>query len=146
MKHLADLNLLIDAASAIAGNDSKLAALLGQHRSKVSDWRRGTQDCPPEDQALMASIAGYDAVQTLIRATVEKHEGKPKGDLLMKVLGKPSLAIGGVAGFAGAVALAIFSMVPMPSQATPIKNNTMCIMLNDLCNDICGKSVLKDHV
>lgn len=112
MKHLDELNLLIDKASSIAGNDSKLAALLGQHRSKVSDWRKGSQDCPPEDQALMAGIAGLDAAQTLIRATVEKHEGKPKGDLLMKVLGKPSLAIGAVLGFAGQLAVMTGLMTP----------------------------------
>jgi hypothetical protein len=64
----------------------------------------------------MAGIAGFDPVQTLARATVEKWEGKPKGDRLMRVLGKALLATGAVAGSAGASAAAIFLPTPI-SQA-----------------------------
>ncbi|MDH6594347.1 hypothetical protein M2165_004236 [Variovorax sp. TBS-050B] len=123
MKHLQELNLLIDAASAIAGSDAKLALALGASRGNVSDWRKGTRPCPPEHQVLMAAIAGFDAQQVAARALVEKHEGTAMGDKLMRALGKPSLAIGAVGGFVGAVALAIFSMIPLPSSAAPAEHN-----------------------
>lgn len=67
----------------------------------------------------MAHIAGLDPVQVLARATVEAYEGKPKGDALMKALGKASRLTGAVAGFVGAVALAISSLIPTRVEAGP---------------------------
>lgn len=132
MKHLESLNVLIDKASAIAGSDYKLAQSLGVPRGHISDWRHGRRTATPADQALMAHVAGLDPVTVLARATVEQFEGKPKGDMLMRALGKASRLTGAVAGFVGAVALAIFSMTPQTSQAhpgsQPTKNNTMCVM------------------
>jgi hypothetical protein len=111
MKHLESLNVLIDKASAIAGSDYKLAQHLGVPRMTVSGWRHGRRTATPADQALMAHLAGLDPVQVLARATVEAYEGKPKGDALMKALGKASLAIGAALGSAGAVAQPIGSMI-----------------------------------
>ncbi len=69
-------------------------------------------------QALMASVAGLDPLQTLARATVQKFEGERKGDLLMRALGKASRLTGAAAGIVGAVALAIFGLItPQTSQA-----------------------------
>lgn len=112
-----ELIVLMDKAAAIAGSDYKLAQLLGTGRQSVSNWRHGVVPCPVEVQALMAHIAGLDPVAELARAVVRKHEGTTKGDLLMKALGKASRLTGAVAGFVGAVALAIFSMTPQPGQA-----------------------------
>lgn len=111
MKQLEELNLLIDKASAIAGSDAKLAKLVGAHPQNVSNWRHG-KSCPPEMQALMAHVAGLDPLAELARATVRRFEGEKKGDLLMKALGKASLATGAVLGSAGAAAQAIGSMIP----------------------------------
>ena len=102
---------LIEEASKKAGSDTKLADLIGQPRQRISGWRHGHKDCPPEDQALMAAVAGFDPMATLARAVVNKHEGKKKGDLLMKVLGKALLATGAAASSAGASAAQIFSTV-----------------------------------
>ena len=121
MKHLDELNFLIDAASKIAGNDSRLAAMLGVPRQHVSMWRKGAKACQPEDQALLASVAGFDPQETLIRATVQYWEGKPKGDRLMRVLGKLSRATGAALGFVGASALAIYSMSPTPANAKAVE-------------------------
>jgi len=101
LTHLEELNFLIDKASAIAGSDNKLATMIGTTRMAVSDWRAGRRPCPPEQQALIAAVAGLDPQQTALRALVQRHEGTPMGDKLMRVLGKPSLAIGAVAAFAG---------------------------------------------
>ena len=102
MQHLQELNMLIDAASRIAGSDYKLAQTLEVPRQHISAWRHGVKTATPEDQALMAGLAGFDPIQTLARATVEKWEGKAKGDRLMKVLGKALPAIGAALGSAGA--------------------------------------------
>ena len=117
MKHLEELIFLIDAASAIAGNDNRLAASLGVSRGNVSDWRAGRRACPPEHQVLMAALAGFDPLQTATRALVHKHEGTDLGDRLMRALGKASRATGAVLGFVGASALAIYSLAPTPSHA-----------------------------
>jgi len=119
MNHLEELNVLIDRASAIAGSDAKLARTMGVPPQHVSNWRHGHKTATPADQALMAHVAGLDPVVTLARATVQQYEGKPKGDALMKALGKASRLTGAVAGFVGAVALAISSLVPTRTEAAP---------------------------
>lgn len=126
MKHLDDLNLLIDKASAIAGNDSRLSAQLGVTRQIVSQWRKGKRPCQPEEQALLAAVAGLDPVATLARATVEYWEGKPKGDRLLKALGKPSHLTGAVAGFVGAAVLAIFGLIT-PTRTDAAPSGTQCV-------------------
>jgi len=107
-----DLIKLIDAASKRAGSDGKLAVMLGVPRQHVSNWRHEHRPCNPENMALMAHIAGFDAIETLARATVKQYEGTAKGDLLMRALGKVLLATGGAIGSAGASAQAIFSSTP----------------------------------
>jgi hypothetical protein len=106
-----ELIILMDRAASIAGSDYKLAQMLGTGRQSVSNWRHGVVPCPVEVQALMAHIAGLDPVAELARAVVRKHEGTAKGDLLMKALGKASLATGAVLATAGANAQAIFSSI-----------------------------------
>lgn len=114
--HLEELNeLLTRAAKALGGNDTKLAKTLGVSPQRISNWRHGHKTCQPEDQALLASIAGMNAIEVLARATVKQHEGTAKGDLLMRALGKSLLATGGVLGSAGASAAVIFSSTPTGS-------------------------------
>ncbi|WP_295542048.1 hypothetical protein [uncultured Pseudacidovorax sp.] len=120
-----DLIFLIDAAKAITGSDSKTADALGVSRGNVSDWRHGRQPCSPEMQALLASIAGFDPAETALRAMTKKHEGSALGDKLARVLGKLSPATGVVAGFVGAVALAIFGLIT-PKPATAQTLDTQC--------------------
>lgn len=117
MTHLDSLNILIDKASAIAGSDYKLAQTLGVGRQVISNWRHGRKTATPEDQVLLAGVAGLDATPILARAIVEKHEGTAKGDRLMKVLGKALLATGGAIGSAGASASAIFLSPTLPGHA-----------------------------
>ncbi|MBB4225601.1 hypothetical protein [Variovorax guangxiensis] len=128
--------MLIDKAKEISGSDYKLAKLTGHTPQQISDWRHGRKPCPPEDQALIAGVAGLNAEQVALRALVEKHEGTAKGDRLMKVLGKALLATGGAIASAGASAAAISSTIhTVPSLATAaewlVGIYTMCIMLNN---------------
>lgn len=109
MSHHDELNLLIDQASGIAGGDSKLGRQMGVTAQRICDWRAARRTATPEDQALLAAIAGMDPVQVLARAMVQKHEGTKKGDQLMRALGKALLATGGAIGTAGASAAGTFS-------------------------------------
>jgi len=122
MQHLNELRDLISQAADRAGNEAKLAKALGVPQQQISNWKAGTRSCVPEDQALLASIAGLDPIATLARAMVYKHEGTPRGDRLMRALGKSLQATGAALGSAGASAAAICLLIvslvmPAPTQA-----------------------------
>ena len=125
-----ELNILIDKASAIAGSDYRLAKMIGMTPQNVSNWRHGQASCSPENRALLAAVAGLDPVAELARATVEKHAGTSKGDMLMKALGKGLLATGVALASAGAAAHQISSMVPSAADLLTRAANTMCVMSN----------------
>lgn len=95
-----NLNALIAKASGVVGSDAKLARAMGIAQANISLWKAGTRTCTPEDRARLAGFAREDAVQELVRATLEKTEGTLRGEQLRQVLGKwlhqTSAAIGGV--------------------------------------------------
>ncbi len=101
MQHLQTLNLLIDHAKKNAGSDSAVAKAIGVPIQHVSNWRHGRRTATPEDQALLAAVAGLDPVAEMARAMVAKYEGTPKGDKLMRALGKALPVIGAAIGSAG---------------------------------------------
>jgi hypothetical protein len=90
-----EIKKLIDEASAIAGTRYKVAQALHVAPSLIYSWESGRKPCPPADIALMAHIAGMDPQKWLIRATLERYEGTPKGEQLAQALGKPLQATGG---------------------------------------------------
>lgn len=129
MEHLEALNVLIDKAKSITGSDAATARLVGVVPQRMANWRNGSATCSPEDQALIAAAAGLNAEQVALRAMVMKHEGTPKGDRLMKVLGKALLATGGALGSAGASAAAIFSTIPAPADLwATVARGIQCIL------------------
>lgn len=87
---------LIDKAAEKVGTRYKLAKLLGVSASQVYDWQEGRKKCSPADRARIAGFAGDDAVQELVRATLEETAGTTRGDQLRQVLGKWSRQTGGV--------------------------------------------------
>lgn len=113
-----ELKLLIDKAASISGSRYALAKALHAKPSQVYDWEAGRKTRPPGDIALMAAIAGYDPVQWLVRATLEKYEGTEKGDQLARALGKPSPATGEATALGGADA-------PETSSQDPDGHSTM---------------------
>lgn len=130
MEQLSHVIELIDKAAAIAGNDNKLATAIGVPRMRINQWRKGVS-CPIEDQALIAYVAGLDPIEHLARGAVLKHQGGAKGDRLMRVLGKSSLAIGAALAGVGANAHQIFSTIPAAGHAVDwliAAIATMCIM------------------
>lgn len=88
MQQTETLKTLIDKAAAIVGSEAKLARALGVPAQHVSNWKAGSRTCMPEDRARIAGFAHEDALQELVRATLEKTEGTLRGEQLRKVLGK----------------------------------------------------------
>lgn len=86
-KELDKLNLLIDKAKLIAESDYKLAKMMGVAQPVIPMWRSGKRTCSPADRAILAGIAGDDAVQELVKATLEKEKGTRRGALLGELLG-----------------------------------------------------------
>lgn len=79
---------LIDKAAEKVGNRHKLAKVLNCTISQVYDWHAGTKRCSPADRARLADLAGEDALQELVRATLEETAGTTRGEQLKAVLGK----------------------------------------------------------
>jgi DNA-binding transcriptional regulator YdaS (Cro superfamily) len=85
-----DQNLLalIAKASEAVGSDAKLARAMGIAQQNISLWKSGERTCTPEDRARLAGFAKEDALQELVRATLEKTAGTLRGEQLRQVLGK----------------------------------------------------------
>lgn len=88
------LEKLIDAASAIAGSEYKLAKELGIPQSHIWAWRHGTRTCSAEDRALMADLAGVDPWAEIAEAMTERWAGKPKGDRLRAIFSRRLQSVG----------------------------------------------------
>ena len=99
---------LIDKACAKVGNKATVAKFLECAPSQIYDWYYETKRCRPADRARLAALAGDDAVQELVRATLEETAGTPRGEQLKAVLGK-SLRQTGEA--LGGVVLALISLL-----------------------------------
>ena len=95
MSSIESLNLLIAKAGAIAGSEYKLAKAMGVPQTHLSMWKSGAKTCTPPDRARLAGFAKEDAVQELVRATLEQTAGTLRGDQLRQVLGKLSKVTGG---------------------------------------------------
>lgn len=105
---------LIDKASEKCGTRYKLAQNLGVTPTQVYDWEQGRKPCSPADRARLAGFAGEDAVQELVRATLETARGDTRREQLHQLLGKSSRAIGGALGF---VVPALISLTSGPAEA-----------------------------
>jgi DNA-binding transcriptional regulator YdaS (Cro superfamily) len=88
MQHDDALNRLIEKASEAAGSEAKLARAMGMPQQNISGWKSGIRTCTPEDRARLAAFAQEDALQELVRATLEKTAGTLRGEQLRQVLGK----------------------------------------------------------
>lgn len=78
------LKLTIEKASAIAGSQTKLAELIGEHPANVSGFKRGTRYCGYKKRAAIAAIAGENVARAMIEAIAEDlddqvpHEAEAK--------------------------------------------------------------------
>ncbi|WP_366144372.1 YdaS family helix-turn-helix protein [Giesbergeria sp.] len=79
---------LINQACKKVGSSTKLAEVLEVPQPAISMWKNGSRPCPPEDQARIAELAGFDPLAALVGAVLERHAGTAKGEALSRVLGK----------------------------------------------------------
>lgn len=132
---------LIKRAAANVGSEYQVAKILGQPQTVISDWKHERRTCTPEDRARLAALAGEDAVQELVRATLEKHAGSKKGEQLLAILGK-SLRVTGeatVGALVGLVSAALLTLTtPMPAKAAAYDvyyvNNSQKMKTTCLCD------------
>ena len=89
-----DVENLLDAAKNNTGSDYKTAQKIHVTRMNVSNWRHGKASMPAADVALVAQLAGLDAVEWVSRAVAAQHEGTAKGAALQSALKKALPAIG----------------------------------------------------
>lgn len=120
MSNQEPLILLIEKAAAIAGSEYKLAKAMGIPQQHISNWKQGTRTCTPEDRARLAGFAREDAVQELIRATLEKTAGTLRGEQLYKLLGKSLQATGGAS---------VSALLGLASLTSGISYFIRCIVL-----------------
>ncbi|MCE4555013.1 hypothetical protein [Pelomonas cellulosilytica] len=126
------INTLLDAAKDKTGSDYKTAQLLGVPFQLISDWRGARKNPQPEDHALVAALAGLDAEEALVRAIIEKHRDKPKGERLLSALGNVLRRTGEVVTL-GFFASVVWGLIPGGSAPASAKTMTaevatMCIM------------------
>jgi transcriptional regulator with XRE-family HTH domain len=94
------LGELIERAAKECGSKQELAKRLGVTPQKLSNWRTGAVQMPPEQAAIIADIAGLIPEDWLVRVTLWNAKEKPYRGNLEKALGKLSrLTEGGAAGF-----------------------------------------------
>jgi hypothetical protein len=115
MKQNIYLAKLIEKATAKAGSITKLANQLDEPQPNVSAWKAGRRTCTPADRARIADIAQEDAVQELVRATMEATAGTKRGDQLKAVLGKWLAQTGAATGSKAGALMAL--IVGMASSA-----------------------------
>jgi hypothetical protein len=89
-----EIRQLIEKAGKAVGSEYKLAKAMEVPQHHLSSWKAGTRTCTPADRARLAGFAQEDAIQELVRATIENAKGK-KREQLMAVLGKLSHQTGG---------------------------------------------------
>lgn len=80
--------VLIDKAVEKEGSLKALAQKLGLNANKLSQQRNGHVPIQPDDLAVIAHVAGFNAMNVLAAATLEKTAGTQKGALLDEALGK----------------------------------------------------------
>jgi len=101
---------LLDAAKKRTGSDYKTAALLHVTPATLSNWRYERKHMPAADVALIASLAGLNAVEWGSRALIDQHEGTAKGEMLKQALKKALLVTGVAIASSTANAMPIFTL------------------------------------
>lgn len=77
---------LIAKAAEKLGSEYKVAKAMEITPQRLSNWKNERDTCSPEDRALLADIAGVDPFPEIAQALIERCAGKPKGDVLRRVL------------------------------------------------------------
>lgn len=103
-----NLRKLVEKAGKTIGSEYKLAKVLGVPQSLISAWKSGDKPCSPADRVRLAGIANEDAIQELMRATIDSAKGELRRQQLQELLGKLLRPTGG----------AVHSLVLMATSLT----------------------------
>ena len=68
-----DANTLIDVATDKAGSIGELATLLGKHRNRLAEWKKGNGEPSATDIARMARLVGLPILRTLAQVEARLH-------------------------------------------------------------------------
>lgn len=79
---------LIGQASAIAGNDARLAEHLGVPSSSIAGWKHGARSCPAEYRTVMLAMTGIPIEQAAWKAMQAANAHKKLGATLQRAAGK----------------------------------------------------------
>lgn len=119
-----DLQELIEKAAEAQGSLKQLAASMGKHQNRLTEWKKGTHKPDADEIAFMAKVAGLPVIQTV--AEVQSELDSKYASIWREALGK--LTAAGVAATVGAVMV----MSPQNANASPSQVNaersTLCIM------------------
>ena len=66
------LNLTIEKAASIAGSQAKLAILLGEQRTHISNWKAGTRTCTIDKRIKLAQLAGFDPTRAVLEGLADQ--------------------------------------------------------------------------
>lgn len=80
MATLEQLNLLIENASSIAGSQSRLADILGMHKSHITQMKQGTRAANWRVRGKLRAIMGEDPAQAFMAAMAEDLEASENTD------------------------------------------------------------------
>lgn len=80
MATLEETNLLIDKAAAVAGNQVRLAELLGMPKSNITQMKQGKRNVNWRTRGKLRAILGEDPAQAFIAAMAEDLEHSENED------------------------------------------------------------------
>ncbi|WP_341918718.1 hypothetical protein [Polaromonas sp. YR568] len=80
MVTLAEINSLIDAAAAIAGNQVRLAELIGIPKNHITEMKKGRRPCNWRTRGKMRVITGEDPTHAFVAAMAEDLEASDHED------------------------------------------------------------------
>ena len=64
------LNLTIEKAAKIVGSQARLAEIMGEQRTHISNWKAGTRTCTIDKRIKLAEIAGEDPTRAIIEGLI----------------------------------------------------------------------------
>jgi transcriptional regulator with XRE-family HTH domain len=146
------IDQLLDRAKKAQGieSDYRLAQLLEVSKNAITNYRHGKSR--PDDEVAMrlAALINRDPASVIAELHAERAKSPEVRALWLRMANQLRHAVAAVMLTMGA-AMLLLAGSPTPAEASTggsvqSQSGSLCIMLNALCNDVCGKSVLKDLV
>lgn len=112
-KDLQRVRNMIQKAAASVGGQNELARRTGYDKGEVSNWASGRKPCPPKAQAVLADLAGFDAMEVIAIALIAQEPHPQRKEALLRALGKRFAHLGAVAFLGTCAASALAQMTDL---------------------------------